>query len=653
MSLFKKIENQENFSPQDLEKGKQDKKVKNLFYNPLHYALIKENYNYASELITYLEQYNSEKLNDWYFNEDKYYQFNDFLRMNLFKKTLPIHEQLIYSLLNVATNDEQANKAFFCIFQNSPYRENDQVNCQIIKDNLKFKPQFNHYFYTHQYNLDELIKMSEAISPLSIEQKIHHFKEKMTSYDKSLVSEEGYINLYHPTHPPKEVLFLQNIIHQIDSLVMNLPDDKLTYEDAIQLKNEINHLINNLEYDEKLTILTKTRESQYLKEDKHIEKLKFYQKTLKQIENCESIDDFLNKFYFHKDFHSYHHKERNINIDELNQLQILLEEKSFKGITFDSQLEISSLIQIIQNGSRLIEDVFQLKSEEVGAKKLCLLFTTASSIQGGKASYLPGGDMITYYNMDKLQDINLQTRHLVHEYTHYLQDIDHYLSKIKYDDKTNHLYDKYEDWMDVEKIMFSYEPSENDILSYCTQLYHFFHLKDTKINQENFFNHVEKHFQDKDFIEKTKEFFNHEDDSFVMYKNQNCHFILNYLKTIKNASQTNTFFKTLWENLDDDQNLIYFKHQVEMHARVVEATTNIKSHDYPNIWYPNDDLMIKIKPHLEKFNQLIVQGYKDFLEYEKIKKQPINSSLGAKREHYLNSLKKEQNQNKVHKELPL
>jgi hypothetical protein len=647
MSIFKNIENQQNFSSLDLEKGKQDKKVKNLSYHPLHYALIKKNYNYATQLITYLEKHDPEKLNDWYFNDDKYYIFNDFLRQIFFKKDNPLHEQLLYSVLKMAKNDEQANHAFYWIFQDNPYRKNVQVNFNTIKENLQFKPQFNHSCYIYQYNLKELIEMSEAISPISIEEKIKHFKEKMINYDNSLVAENGYINLYHPKYPPKEVLFLQNILHKMDNLVMSFPHDKATYQDAMQLKSDIEQLVKNLEYDEKLILLTKTRETQYLKQDKHIEKLKFYQKTLKQMQDSESIESFFNKFYFNQESHSYNHKKRDINTEELTKLQILLEEKNFKSITFDSSIDICSLIKIIQNGSALIEKIFKLESSDVGAEKLALLFTTDSSVQGGNASYLPGGDMITYYNMDNTNDINLQTRHLVHEYTHYLQDIEHYLSKIKYDDATNHLYDGYKDWQEIEKIMFSYEPSRNDILSYCTQLYHYFHLKDTKINQDNFFNHVENHFDNNNFIEKTKEFFNHEDEAFSIYKNQDCSFILNYLKAINNASKSTTFFKTLWENLDDYQNLIYFKHQVEMHARVVEALTEIESHEYPSIWYPNNDLMNKIKPNLEKFNQFIAQGYKEFLEYEKMKKEPINFSLNAKRERYLNSFKSQKNENKM------
>lgn len=619
MSIFKKIENQEAFSVDDLKGKIQTKKVKGTTYNPLHYALVKENFNYAKDLIHYLKEQNPETLRNWYFNQENEL-FYAYFRNSLYHKTFPIQHELLYSFFAVAKDDEEVSKILMMALIGTNYREKDDLNIEKVKAELSFPPQFNSQVYNTQYNLSEIIKVSNLMHPISLKEKVTHFKSSLLEMSQEEAQKNKYFNLNKENQ--EDIQIISSFLSHITKELNTLPVDTLNQSDIEKVVKKINEVYNSFEYFEKTVILGNSRQTQYLKENTQAIKIKYIQKTLKDAIEIESEDfnDYLTHHYFKNPLI----QEEKLNEEKLKKITELFKQKNFKSLSFDKSINLDDIIYIIEKGSNFVEQIFNLKEKEVGGNRLHLSFVNYKSHQNGAAGYLPSGNKITFY-MDSHKDLELKSRHFAHEYTHYLQDIEHYLSQVKYDEKTNHIYDKYPLWLEIQKEIYQHEISLEDAINYSIQMYDVY-AKDVIIKKETFLTQIKENFQSENYFEKI--------EKMLPYTREEP--LLEFLKAIKKGYTAKTFFESVWSELDKNANAVYCQHQLEIHARLVEKLTPIMNHVLPEVHYPVDNLVAKIKPKLEAFNRLIAKDYKELLKYEK-EKERWNLNFSEKRKNYLDS----------------
>ena len=417
----------------------------------------------------------------------------------------------------------------------------------------------------------------------------------------------------------KNIETLKGIVEKIDFLVLkaNSTDD---YD--ILFSKTLPDLVN-AEYQacwNKDIFFAKSRNTIYLKNDQYLNKIQFYRDIVNSYNKSQDAADVLENVFTRKflDVRS-----------EINdpRLDALFSEKKLKSMTIDKDADLERVIKIISEGSKHVEEIYDLRPKDVGGEKLRLEFTYENSPQNGLAGLTPGADLITYY-ISNQDDIG--HRHFVHEYSHYIQDKKYRLSNhTGYDEISKHMLDNDQDWTPIEHAIKNTQSSKEDVLDYSFNsiknilklISHEDFDKLSSVIKKNLDNPNTINYKDQLkecitplFGEKTQlwggKYYRSNSGLISEYQIDD---LLDELSIIHKAHHSSSFLNTLWEELDKKRGDNYYSNPMEIHSRLNEKLTNIKINPNEFIRYPTDNLMKKINPNLIEFNKMLAYHYEYFV----------------------------------------
>ena len=174
----------------------------------------------------------------------------------------------------------------------------------------------------------------------------------------------------------------------------------------------------------------------------------------------------LDNFAFGLNIENFHQKilkiTNNLNIYSHNYtvddsiFQQLPQHLGLKSVTFYKSIDSQAILKFILEGSENIKEVFQLQEQDsVGYKKLSLNFVFMQD-RCSVALYKPEIKMIMI-NQDCLYD---GIAFLLHEYTHFLQDLVLDLHQIEYKKHVPNKFKAFNEWKQIEAILRSEEKPE-------------------------------------------------------------------------------------------------------------------------------------------------------------------------------------------------
>lgn len=364
----------------------------------------------------------------------------------------------------------------------------------------------------------------------------------------------------------------------------------------------------------------------YLLDDPYFKKYCFYSHSIyhENKDDIKPISEVIKDVFFN----DYLNRRLNdVEADKKAILQTLLSEYQFKAMTVSKHIDVENVRNIIIEGTDLVQKTYQLKPEEVGGNNLCLKFTHQGGGHAGLASYALGTNLITHYyvnhNENSSDDINHLKRHFLHEYTHYLQDLKYHAYDLMVD-KEN-LYQN-TDFGDIEQNIdfknavqgiFSYEASQDNAFECSFKIIHYYLPEVDKASVQTFFN---TQFNQGNYANALKEYFNSHSDVNVDNENQKNNIlnsIVSYLVLIEKGYQSKHFSQTIWQELDAQNGSIYFMNPFEIHSRLVETMSEVGmeqllSHSGAH-FYPTKEAINVARPHLEKFNALLIDNYRSMM----------------------------------------
>lgn len=451
-----------------------------------------------------------------------------------------------------------------------------------------------------------------------------NFNFYLSSFKDFIKHYEYYHNIISLSNNDANIDILNSIVTEIDKKILDINKkdelEKFLTEDLTKFLNEKYKLVNN-----ENIFNASSRETYYLLFNKSFNKLKFYTKLSKKLNECNDIEELLKTEF--KDHHLQNKKD--IDTTKLNNILI---ENQFKSINIDKSADIDQIVRIIKNGAFLVEKIYGLEPQEIGGKTLSLNFTFMPFV--GAAALTPSGNLISYHleSNGMLDDFAYRT--FVHEYSHFLQDKKYDLKDV-YNSEKQIKEDIY--WNKVKEIVNSTKSSINDVIEYSLNTIEARFTKLITLTEEQT-EKIKKTINDNIDSNQYSDVINKLIDdlstnifeiSGTKYYEINEKKIPEYsivsikrnLNLIHNAHNSSSFLKTLWTSLDEQRNSTYLSNEFETHSRLVESLTTLSKSNDTFLFYPTKSMMEDIKKPLTIFNKTLANHYNDYTLVKKLDKK--------------------------------
>lgn len=386
----------------------------------------------------------------------------------------------------------------------------------------------------------------------------------------------------------------------------------------------------------------------YLFEDNYFNKYLIYSNSIGLAQSDKDIVGVIEDTFFNSYVNTRLPKVEN---EHYQFIKDSLSQYGFKGISISKFSNLEMVSEHIKEGSELVKHIYHLDDKEVGANNLYLKFTHLHHGYGGAASYTLGANIINHYGfryhdeelVNQVQNKNQLSSHFLHEYTHYLQDFTYHPYELMKERVKNQkeLYEQ-EDFGEISENLelkkatqsiYSYRVNLEDIFNSSLKLIKYY----LPLSSEDTFKAIfDNSFSSEHYHEKTQAYLNSLTDAHLHMFNVEkfgkiIDFVMESLDMIKTGYQKANFYQTVWAEVDQKQGRIYLNNPFEIHARLVEGIANlpIEAHPQP-YFYPVEKSITLVKPHLEKFNALLISNYRHFIDTKNTSN--LKEKIIAKRE---------------------
>lgn len=317
------------------------------------------------------------------------------------------------------------------------------------------------------------------------------------------------------------------------------------------------------------------------------------------------------------------------NID-IKPIQDMLTKYNLKGLVFDKNINIDTLIYVLNVVFSIIEDVLKIKSSKIGQGELfidCSISKTNENALGifsfEKKSLWINTNQI--YLSDHIKDISQPELNnfistFIHEYTHFLQFINENPQRIF----ENHLE---KEWKSILKTInykkYSKEDIDNIFINFAKEIM----LKEEILIEndkiDNLKLQINDYFENHTIssLKKIKSIIikdtTKENELFIDFKK-----MLDLFKEV--TKNPEAFQEEIWKNyrkvFDGEYNseIRYWSDPIEIHARLNQEVFVNESGNMLDVGHflsvdEKNDLIQLLKPKLEKFNQLLIAHREDYI----------------------------------------